>query len=162
MKSWKINQTGRDIEVLREYLKDIPDCYVEIGVQFGSSIQIARETTSQNVYGVDIDLSKVEDEVRKSDIVLIKGKSVEIAETWDKPIGAFFIAGDHKVPKEDFDAWEKFVVSGGLVMFHDCWSDFPEIMAVCDKVRQNPNYKVVKEPNWEYEPRTSIMIFKKK
>jgi hypothetical protein len=51
----------------------------------------------------------------------ISVSSEVISKGWDKPIGLLWIDGDHKYEavKQDFACWESFVLSQGLVAFHD-------------------------------------------
>lgn len=51
----------------------------------------------------------------------IRGKSVEVARHWDKPIQLLFIDGAHEYEdtKADFTAWEPFLAKGGTIAFHD-------------------------------------------
>lgn len=58
----------------------------------------------------------------------VKGEFSEIAGVWDKPIRLLFIDGAHQYEdvKRDFDAWERHVVMGGVIAFHDSLNS-PEV-----------------------------------
>ncbi len=53
--------------------------------------------------------------------------SLDALVSWNDPIRLLFIDGDHayEAVKSDFMGWERFVVPGGLVAFHDVdrWDD---------------------------------------
>lgn len=156
-------QTPRDIDVLKMFLKDIPGPYVEIGLRHGGSLKVARETTSQEVYGVDINIAQVDKSVKEMNVHLIEGDSVEVGKTWDKPIGALFIDGDHTKPYEDYQAWEKHIVQGGYLLMHDCRSAFTEVAKACDKIKAEDRWHILKEPFWNLRAEeTSILVLRKK
>jgi predicted O-methyltransferase YrrM len=54
-------------------------------------------------------------------ILPIVAKSEEAVTDWNKPIRLLFIDGDHsyEASRLDFELWSPFVVSGGLIAFHD-------------------------------------------
>lgn len=51
----------------------------------------------------------------------IRGDFLEVAKTWNKPIRLLFMDGSHQYEdvKRDFDVWERHVVMGGVIAFHD-------------------------------------------
>lgn len=57
----------------------------------------------------------------------ISGKSVEVAQTWDKNIGLLFIDAAHAYEsvKADFLAWSPFLVPKGWLVFHDAGAPGP-------------------------------------
>ncbi|MCK9370826.1 class I SAM-dependent methyltransferase [Candidatus Dojkabacteria bacterium] len=149
-----------DVEVLKKYCATIekPNCYLEIGTDMAGSALLARENTPV-VYTIDI--------MRKHNLIVegidfIIGKSVEVAEKWDKPIGVLFIDGNHTEAKADFLAWEKHVAKGGYVLFHDY---IPEptftVVKDCDELFfGNENYELIYRP-LDYN-NTRILILRKK
>lgn len=149
-----IQQTENEIKVLTEYTKGLTAPYVEIGTLEGGTADLARKNTNVPVYSIDIDLSLVSP---RDDITFIKGESLEVAKTWNISIGLLFIDGNHFIARQDFEAYEKFVVPGGYVLFHDYQKAFPEVVRDCDLIRKNPNYEVAREPG-----DTSIIVFRKK
>jgi predicted O-methyltransferase YrrM len=54
-------------------------------------------------------------------VVPIEASSEQAAGSWDRPIRLLFIDGDHSYEssRNDFIAFERFVVPGGIVCFHD-------------------------------------------
>ena len=62
------------------------------------------------------------EQLKLTDIVIpIQGPSIEIVKTWNKPIGLLFIDGSHRYKdvKEDFDNWYPYVITEGIILFHD-------------------------------------------
>jgi hypothetical protein len=76
--------------------------------------------------------------------------------------------------KEDFYAWEKFVVKGGIIIFHDyspesLWKDVfkdcNEVMAETKDrydIVYKPDFKPIKFPESKTTYSTSLVILKKK
>ncbi len=60
-------------------------------------------------------------------VVPVTGKTVAVAEAWDKDVGLLFIdaAHEYEAVRADFLAWSPFVVAGGGVVFHDDSADGP-------------------------------------
>ena len=54
-------------------------------------------------------------------VIPILGYSKDVARTWDNPVRLLFIDGSHDYDsvKNDFFSWEKHVVEGGIIGFHD-------------------------------------------
>lgn len=66
-------------------------------------------------------------------ITITKGNSIDVAKTWNKPIGLLFIDGNHQYEfvKADYESWHKFVVPGGYIAFHDYKNpDYPTVVGV--------------------------------
>lgn len=61
----------------------------------------------------------------EEEIVALRGDTVNIAKEWKKPIRFLFLDADHSYQRVALDAsvWERYIVSGGIVAFHDslCW-----------------------------------------
>lgn len=158
----EIEQTPRDIDVFKMFLRDIPGPYVEIGVAKGGTLKLARETTDKEVYGIDIK-DRLDLSVKAMDVHFILGDSAEVGKTWGGPIGALFIDGDHTKPYEDYQAWEKHIVQGGYLLMHDCRSAFTEVAKACDKIKAEDRWHILKEPFWNLRAEeTSILVLRKK
>jgi hypothetical protein len=54
-------------------------------------------------------------------VVLIVGRSTQIVQSWNRPVGMLFIDGDHSHLgcAKDIRCWSPHIVVGGLVVFHD-------------------------------------------
>lgn len=52
---------------------------------------------------------------------LINTSTEVVSKGWDKPIGLLWIDGDHRYEavKRDFECWEQYLLTKGLVAFHD-------------------------------------------
>jgi hypothetical protein len=96
------------------------DYYLEIGVDKGKSLYIARTVTDPGVLvsGVDI-----QDDPHIPRTNFFHGDSVEIAKTWSVflPISILFIDGDHSYEgcKRDIEAWYPHMKPSGIIFFHD-------------------------------------------
>jgi len=158
-----IQQKLDDIEVIRRYVKKIlsPDCYVEIGTNDSGSALIAKTATKKGVqiYTIDPndkrynfrDSVKADGLDKELGINFINKSSLAAVKNWDKPIGVLFIDGDHTKAGEDFEAWEKFVIPGGIILFHDYITDPVEKCSViedCNRlVMSNKNYEILYTPD---------------
>ena len=113
----RIKLSSGDMEVLLKYAKGAKR-YLEIGTANGGSALLAK-TAAEEVYTIDIDQNSFKFQGIDTGINFIVGDSLKIAETWDKPIDVLFIDGNHNNAYKDFQAWERFVVKGGYILFHD-------------------------------------------
>ena len=154
-----------DKEVIQKYcaMLEKPNCYVEIGTDEGGSALVAKGATDVDIYTIDKDKKyRFEDPA----INFITKPSVEVAETWNKPVGVLFIDGDHNQVKADFNAWEKHVVSGGYILFHDYIKESSfTVIEDCDGLfNDNDNYEIVYKPDNSTETieNTRCLIVKKK
>ena len=155
-------QTERDKEILKKYTSKIeePNCYVEIGTHEGGSALFASENTERPVYSID-NVNKLTDEPKFN---FILGNSLDVAKTFDKPIGVLFIDGDHFQAGKDFEAWKDKVVKGGYILFHD-YIEHTEwcVTTDCDNIMEKykNEYEVIFKPNLPAD-NTSILILRKK
>jgi len=156
-----IQLTNHDREIIQCHVKNIspPNCYLEIGVHEGGSAIQALEAAKPEVelYGVDI-LNNFK--LKNTRFNFIHSPSVEAAKTWDKPIGALFIDGDHDNAIADFEAWKEFVVPGGTIFFHDYTIHSPEVIKHCEEIIKDTNYKLIFRPKLGQDV-TSIFQVKK-
>lgn len=53
----------------------------------------------------------------------IKLRSEEAVVSWDEPIHILWIDGSHRYEdvRKDFLLWHRYLLPGGIVLFHDCW-----------------------------------------
>jgi hypothetical protein len=58
-------------------------------------------------------------------VVAVVGNSPTIAANWGTPLGLVFVDGGHAfdVALADYEGWARFVVRGGLLVFHDVFED---------------------------------------
>lgn len=158
-----IQLTTDDMEIIKAYVKGIapPNCYLEVGVYEGGSAMMALEVARPDIeiYGIDIlDSFKAKD----TRIKFIHGASLDVAKTWNKPIGVLFIDGNHDKAGEDFEAWEKFVVPGGVILFHDMTVHSPKVIEDCNIIKKDNRYETIRIPGETDKKASSIFIVKKK
>lgn len=129
-----------DMVIMYGFIKDLKpeDVYLEVGVQYGRSLDFVRRNSEAQVYGVDIDDSNYQ-EVEGA--TFIHAPSNEAVNYWKfdlagKPIDVLFIDGDHTYEgcKDDWDNFSPFVKPGGWVVFHDCDETSPGVVQLFDKI----------------------------
>ena len=146
---------------------------VEIGVAEGASAAKLREAMPQSatlwlidpfhlsrVPGINATkraAHKVVENHRNGSVVWIERFSFEAVTDWNHKIDFLFLDGDHsdKGIQRDWDAWHSFVVTGGIVAFHDAavfpggWTapDWGPVKLVNRLFRHpgSPEWKIVKE-----------------
>ena len=156
-----VQLTEEDKNVIKKHVEsvDAPNCYLEIGVhQGGSAIQVLEAAKPDvELYGVDI-LNNFR--LKDTRFNFIHSPSVEAAKTWNKPIGALFIDGDHDNALADFNAWKEFVIADGTIFFHDYAMHSPQVIKDCEEVIKDTNYKLIFRPKLGHGA-TSIFQIKK-
>lgn len=159
----EIQLTEKDIELLTQYVGEIkkPNCYVEIGTFDGGSSLIVRRINP------DIDVVTIDPDnhfkPKDKDIKFINEYSSNAALGWNGQIGVLFIDGNHDEAGRDFRAWEKFLVSGSVIMFHDYAFHSKLVIRDCDELfENNPEYQIIRKPGIteDHDP-SSIYIVKK-
>ena len=126
-----------DMEVLVPDLLAIPPqgIYLEIGVDKGKSLSVARMVVSPSVKVIGIDLKE---DPKVEGTIFYKGDSVEVAKTYTNgKIDVLFIDGDHSYNgcHRDIEAWVLHLKENGVVLFHDCDESSPGVMwAVAEAV----------------------------
>ena len=73
----------------------------------------------------------------KDQITLIRGFSVEVAESWEGPkIGFLFIDGDHQedMVRADWEAWHSHLAPKAVIAFDDYHKDYPGVTTVVDEL----------------------------
>lgn len=108
-----------DMEYLYKGLKDSTkdDVYLELGVERGRSLALARKYFNGDVYGIDI-IDNRQVKTRGTNYILKNSLEVE----WTLPIKMLFIDSDHRYEhvKAEWKKYSPFIVKGGWVFFHDC------------------------------------------
>lgn len=110
---------------------------VEIGVAEGASAVALREVMSQegtlslidpfhlsrvrSVNATKLAAHRAVDRCSNGKVAWIEKLSTAAAKEWSGPIDFLFIDGDHseRGVQQDWDEWHRFVVPGGVVVFHD-------------------------------------------
>jgi hypothetical protein len=124
-----------DMEVMDGFTKDLKEkqVYLEVGVQYGRSLDFVRRNSKARVYGIDIDgelFTPVEG------ATFICKPSNEAVKDWDEAIDVLFIDGDHTYEGclDDWKNFSPFVKKGGWVVFHDCDETSPGVVQVFDEI----------------------------
>lgn len=119
--------------------------YLEVGTQYGRSLDFVRKFSKGDVFGVDIDNSLF---LGVKGANLIHKPSNEAVKTWTLPIDVLFIDGDHSYEgcMDDWNNFSPFVKKGGWVFFHDCDETSPGVVQVFDEIGKGW-HKKHKSPN---------------
>lgn len=124
-----------DMEIMYDFIKDLTknDVYLEIGVQYGRSLDFVTRNSKAQVFGIDID-----DELFTpvDDATYICKPSNDAVKDWDKQIDVLFIDADHSYEGclDDWNNFSPFVKKGGWVVFHDCDDTSPGVVKVFDEI----------------------------
>lgn len=139
-----------DRKVIRRFVKEIqsPNCYVELGTYRGGSAIIARKA-NPNIEIYTIDCQDIHRIPLEEDITFVLGLSLNVVKLWHKPIGVLFIDANHDEAGVDFDAWEKHVVKGGVILFHDYAEHSPDVIKDCQRIAKRKDYEVLHVPIWQ-------------
>jgi predicted O-methyltransferase YrrM len=67
----------------------------------------------------------IEEAGLERDVVAVIGDSPVVAAHWATPLGLVFVDGGHAfdVALADYEGWSRFLVTGGLLVFHDVFED---------------------------------------
>lgn len=73
-------------------------------------------------------------------VEIVRERSTDVV--WDQPIGLLFVDGlhDYDSVRADFDHFDRWILPGGFVAFHDCSEDFPGVVRLVDEVDERPEY----------------------
>lgn len=123
-----------DVEVLAPEVEKLKanEIYLEIGVDKGKSLSVARMVAHPEVIVCGVDLK---DDPKVEGTKFFQGDSKDIAKQWLHPhgmhkISVLFIDGDHtyKGCKADIDSWYPHMKKGGVMLLHDCDESSPGVM----------------------------------
>lgn len=125
-----------DMECLYPAIKNMKeeDVYLEVGVQYGRSLDFVRHYSKGDIFGIDITDELYRDVAGTN---FIHKPSNEAVKNWTLPIKVLFIDGDHSYGgcKDDLDNFLPFVVRGGWVLFHDCDETSPGVVQVFEEAK---------------------------
>jgi len=148
----KIEQSIEDCKVIIGHIKNIvqPNCYVEIGTKYGGSAILVKSFNPEiDVYTIDCYEPPVDTQkLKELGIKFFHEYSTILAAVWGKPIQVLFIDGNHNEAKQDFEAWEKYVVKGGIILFHDYAFHSPKVVEDCNEIAKRKDYEVLHTPAW--------------
>lgn len=163
----KVELNTLDVQWIQRFVSDTKLPYVEIGTRYGGSSLFARMANKDiDIYTIDPKPDWGCWKIKPEEIGInsIVGYSLDVVKIWDKPIGVLFIDGCHTgtAAKDDYYAWEKFVVKGGVIIIHDySYQDkrFKDVFDCCNEIIKNTPYEVIFVPD-KTSP-TSVVILKK-
>lgn len=118
-----------DAEIAVPFIQAIPKngVYLEVGVDKGKSLYIARQVAKKSVkvYGVDLVANP-----KVNGTIFMQRDSKTVPKGWRTKIDVLFIDGDHTYEgcKADIEAWEPFVRDGGVIYFHDADEGGPGVL----------------------------------
>jgi len=124
--------------------------YLEIGVDKGKSLYIARQAAKEGVtvYGIDVG-----EDPKIPGTKFFQADSRSFSRTWNEAIDVLFIDGDHSYIgcRTDIELWYPFMGNNGVMLFHDGDTTSPGVVwAVAEFV--DTHRGVVKE--WIIHKRT--------
>lgn len=118
--------------------------YLEVGVDKGRSLSVARMVAREGVevWGVDL-----REDPKVEGANFIQGDSMAVSKTWpkDKKIAVLFIDGDHSYEgcKADIDAWYPHMAKKGVMLFHDCDESSPGVVQAVKEFVEDKGFKDV-------------------
>lgn len=119
--------------------------YLEVGVDKGKSLSIAKMVAKEGVHIVGVDLR---DDPKVPGTDFLQEDSTQAS--YPLPINVIFIDGDHSYEgcKADIDNWYPQMVKNGVMLFHDCDSTSPGVVrAVEEFVAERKLKDVYYDPN---------------
>lgn len=137
-----------DMEILVPEVERLtpPQVYLEVGVDKGKSLSVARMVASEGVQVWGIDLR---DDPEVPDTIFMQGDSTDIAEHFLNTIDVLFIDGDHTYEgcKADIDAWYPHMAKKGVMLFHDCDATSPGVEKAVAEFAEEHELEVFYSPN---------------
>lgn len=121
--------------------------YLEVGVDKGKSLSIARMVAEDGVeiYGVDL---RPNPEVINT--THYQGDSKQVADLWQNgKIDVLFIDGDHTYEgcKADIDSWYPHMAKDGVMLFHDCDATSPGVVQAVHEFAEKLGVELFESPN---------------
>lgn len=121
--------------------------YLEVGVDRGKSLSIARMVAKRGVEVIGVDLRE---NPNVPDTLFFQMDSKDAAKIVNRKVDVIFIDGDHSYEgcKADIDSWYPHMAKGGVMLFHDCDETSPGVVqAVKEFVEENGFEDVYYDPN---------------
>lgn len=123
-----------DMKVIYPALKEmkVDDVYLEVGVQYGRSLDFARRHSVGQIYGIDPLANPPLPVPEVPGTEFIQKYSNDAVKDWTRQIAVLFIDGDHTYEgcADDFNNFAPFVELGGIIFFHDCDDTSPGVERV--------------------------------
>lgn len=129
--------------------------YLEVGVDKGKSLSVARMVAKHDVLVFGVDLR---DDPKVDGTHFIHVDSAFAAKHWFDEIASFaesplihvlFIDGDHTYEgcKADIDSWYPHMAKHGVMLFHDCDSTSPGVVRAVHEFAEEYKLEVFESPN---------------
>lgn len=120
--------------------------YLEVGVDRGKSLSVARMVAEDGVlvYGVDL-----RENPGVENTYFLHMDSGEAAKLFKGKIDVLFIDGDHSYEgcKRDIKSWYPHMARGGVMLFHDCDATSPGVVQAVDEFAKKIRKEVYKHPD---------------
>lgn len=135
-----------DMEILVPEVEKLQpgQVYLEVGVDKGKSLSVARMVARQSVkiYGVDL-----RDNPNVPGTTFLQQDSTQ-AHINDE-VNVIFIDGDHTYEgcKADIDNWYPQMAKNGVMLFHDADETSPGVVQAIEELAKNNNLNVYYSPN---------------
>lgn len=138
-----------DMEILVPEVEKLKpgDTYLEIGVDKGKSLSVARMVAKKGVFIIGVD---VREDPRIKGTIFYRADSTKLPVEWQgDPIDVLFIDGDHSYEgcKADIDGWYPHMKKHGVILFHDCDSTSPGVVKAVEEFANTNKLKVYYSPN---------------
>lgn len=119
--------------------------YLEVGVDKGKSLSIAKMVAPDQVEVWGVDLRK---DPKVKGTFFVHNESTKVAKKWRKVINVLFIDGDHTYEgcKADIDAWYPKMSKKGVMLFHDCDATSPGVERAVKEFAEEHDLKVWYHP----------------
>jgi len=152
-------------------IPDVKGCIVEVGAYFGrSTVFFADNIPDTKIYSIDpwdntiyarlndrayggkhpIPADAYEQFLKNTagfpNVIPLKGTSEFYAFTWTGgPIKLLFIDGCHtyEYVYKDWACWKGFIAQGGLLCFHDCIGNWPDIVRTANECERSGEFAVL-------------------
>ena len=136
-----------DMEVLVPEVQKLKpgQIYLEVGVDKGKSLSVARMVAQRGVEVIGVDLRE---NPNVPDTSFIQGDSSEVASRCTQFIDVLFIDADHSYEgcKADIDAWYPQMAKHGVMLFHDCDASSPGVVKAVKEFAKNNKLEVYYHP----------------
>lgn len=118
--------------------------YLEVGVDKGKSLSVARMVAKDGVevFGVDL-----QNDPRVAGTHFLHGNSIDFV--LSQPVNVLFIDGDHSYEgcKADIDHWYPQMAKNGVMLFHDADATSPGVVQAIEEFVKEKGLEVWYSPN---------------
>lgn len=139
-----------DMEILVPEVEklDPGQVYLEVGVDKGKSLSIARMVAKEGVEIIGVDL-RDDPKVPDTFFFQMDSQNEWTPKTVSRKIDVIFIDGDHTYEgcKADIDTWYPFMTKTGVMLFHDCDASSPGVVQAVHEFAKENKLEVFESPN---------------